>query len=398
MESFAETKKLLAKEALDGWLIWDFRRQNTLGLCFLNLPKETLFTRRFFYWIPKEGTPVKIVNAIEIETLKSLPGTVRPYRTWQELQAELAAVLKGKKNIAMEYSPNNSVPYVSKVDGGTLELVRSFGVTVKSSENLLAHETSRLSPSQIASHLEAARFLDQTATAALEHIRENLGTITEYDMQAWILNHFEEASFETEDPPIVAVNAHAANPHYSPSKEHPVVIKQGDFILLDMWCKKRGQGTIYADITRVLVAKEAPSEKEQLVFSIVHKAAEEAFRFVKERFERDEPVMGWEVDQKARDVIGRAGFGDFFIHRLGHNIGEKDHGDGAHLDNFETQDRRYLLKGTCFSIEPGIYLTGSFGVRLEFDVLVHLDGKVELTGGFQEKIPCLLSSDRGKWV
>jgi Xaa-Pro aminopeptidase len=394
---FASQKKL-QQLGLDGWLLWDFRRQNTLATTFLKLDPNTLLSRRFFYFIPKEGEPVKIVHAIEAHVLENLPGICRTYRTWQEYQGELAKVLKEGhiKTIAMEYSPMNAIPYLSKVDGGTLDLVRSFDVQVVSSSSLLQEGTSVLDSYQIATHLFAADVVDKTVHLAFEKIAKNLGKITEWDVQQFILHEFAKNGCITSDPPICAVNAHSANSHYCPSREKPTLIKTGDFILIDLWCKQDKERAIYADITRVGVASEAPTAKQQEIFLLVKKARDEAFLKVKTAFENGSPLMGWEVDEVARDIIRRGGCGDFFIHRLGHNIGQNDHGDGAHLDNFETQDQRFLIPGTCFSIEPGIYLPDSFGVRLEIDVLVHPDGKVQATGGMQEKISCLLSPHQAK--
>lgn len=392
MSQFHNVQALLENDKLDGWLLWDFRRQNTLAAAFLGLGKDKLLSRRFFYWIPVQGEPIKIVHAIEQDVLASLPGEVRTYRTWQEYEEALEKLLQGKKRIAMEYSPKNRNPYVSKVDGGTLELVQSFGVKVESSANLLQQKTSVLDEEQMKSHRFAAKVLDETCDLAFREIANNLGNITEWQVQQFILQEFAKRGCETSDPPICAVNQNSANPHFSPDPQCKRAIQKGDFILIDLWCKQ----TIYADICKVGVADSSPTARQQEIFDIVKEAQDEALSLVQERFSKNEPVMGWEVDQKARDIIRRYGYGEYFIHRLGHNIGENDHGDGAHLDNFETKDGRQLLPGTCFSIEPGIYLPNDFGIRLEIDVLVEPDGKIVVTGGKQDKITCLLTQYQRK--
>lgn len=389
-----EVQTILNKENMDGWLLYDFRRSNDLACEFLQIPHDTFLTRRFFYWIPKKGDPVKIVHQVEDHTLNHLPGDVHKYSTWQQLDAHLGNILNGAQRVAMEYSPRNAIPYVSKVDAGTIDLIREFQIEVVSSADLLQRYTSVLSDQQAESHRDAAEFLSVTVDKAWEYISNCLKQdkeINEYDVQQFILSEFDENGYVTDGAPIIGVNAHAADPHYEPTAKSSSSIRKNDFILIDLWCRKGGDSTaIYGDICRVGVAANQPTEYQQKIFNIVKEARDAATELVKERFSRDEPIMGWEIDQKCRDIIAAAGFEEYFIHRTGHNIGTKDHGNGAHIDNFETQDRRQILPGTCFSIEPGIYLPGEFGVRLEYDVLIHLNGLVEVTGGIQDKITTLL--------
>lgn len=365
----------LAALGLDGWLIFDFRRSNDLGCQFLKIPQGALLSRRFFYWIPKEGEPVKIVHSIEKMVLNHLPGRVVEYRTWGELEGALKGVLEGSKRIAMEYS--TTVPYLSKVDGGTIDLVRKFGVEVVSSAGLLKEPLSR---EQIESHLAAAKVVDEVVELAWQWIKGHLDLITEYGVQQFILDEFGKRGYLVDDAPICAVNANSANPHYSASDRK---ICRGDFILIDLSCKKKGG--IFADITRVGVAGK-PSARQQAVFEVVKAAQERALKLVQERFQGETPVMGWEVDRVCRDVVQSAGFGPYFTHRTGHNLGQHIHGNGTHLDNYETKDTRRIEKSSCFTIEPGIYLPGEFGVRLEYDVLIQPGGEVVVTGGWQERI------------
>lgn len=395
MEKLEDIQHNLWKWGLDGWLLYDFRRSNELACQFLGIRPEQLLTRRFFYWIPAKGQPAKIVQAIESKVLDHLPGDALRYSTWQELQAALARVLSGSKKVAkkvaMEYSPQNALPAVSRVDAGTVELVRSLGVEVVSSANLLQR---KLSEAQISSHLEAADALDAIAEETWEWIARSLDAskpLNEYDVQQFILERFAFHGCVSDDPPICAINEHSADPHYSPQKEGASLIEKGDFVLIDLWCRKKGEGTVYADITRVAVAAEQATEKQQKIFSIVKEAQDAATQLVRERFKEKQALQGWEVDQAARDVIQRAGYGAYFVHRTGHNIAERDHGPGTHMDNFETRDDRFVTPSSCFSIEPGIYLPGEFGVRLEYDILVHEDGRCQVTGGIQGQIARLLS-------
>ncbi len=391
-EKIAEAQTLLQEQRINGWLLYDFRRNNSLACEFLEIPKETMLTRRFFYWIPSIGHPVKLVSGIEPKTLGHLPGETRIYHTWRELEECLKGVIAGQSVIAMEYSSNNRLPYVSKVDGGTLETVRGFGVEVVSSADLL-QKWCVWDAEKLSLHLLAAEVVSETVDKAWDFIADSLRKkrrVTEYDVQQLIAAEFRKRQCVHEGEPICAVNANSADPHYSPSRERSQEISLGDFILIDLWCKKDLPRATYADITRVGVAASFPKEKEQRIFSIVKEARDVACDLVKERFARKVPLMGCEVDEACRRVIDQAGYGSNFIHRTGHNIDEKDHGDGAHIDNYETEDRRRIIPGTCFSIEPGIYLPGKFGVRLEYDVFIHLDGGVQVTGGVQDSIVCLL--------
>jgi Xaa-Pro dipeptidase len=377
---------------IDGWLLYDFRRSNELACQFLEIPTQKLLTRRFFYWIPLQGDPCKIVHAIEEAVLDSLPGTSIIYRTWQELDAAIAKVLTGVKRVAMEYSPRNALPYISKVDGGTLDIIRSLGVEVVSSGNLLQNFIARWDDYKLKSHLDAADVLSKVADQVWDMIRNNLKEgkyLTEYAVQQFMLERFTYHGCETADAPICAVNQNSANPHYIPSHESSAPIKSGDYILIDLWCKKKRPDAVYADITRVGIASDKPSPRQNEIFTIVREAQKKATEFVAEKVKENQPVQGWEVDQQCRNVIQNAGFSSYFIHRTGHNIDVLDHGPGAHIDNYETHDDRFLLPRTCFSIEPGIYLPDEFGVRLEYDVFIHPGGQVEVTGGIQEHIECV---------
>ena len=386
MEKIQKAQKLLQDYQMDGWLLYDFRRSNPPACRFLEIPETTLLTRRFFYWIPKSGEPVKIVSTVE-NPLEALPGKELRFRSWQDLELVLAETLKGSATVAMEYSPFCAVPEVSKVDGGTVDLVRRAGPEVVSSGDLLQELNAVFDENKWRLQQEAAHILDRIAEDTWQWIAKQLDKgISEYDVQQRMLGQMKENNCITNHPPICAVNAHSSDPHYAPSKENSSIIKKGDFILIDLWCKKNVPHATYGDITRVAIASNAPGEKHQKIFDCVKEAQSKALAFVTERYESGKPISGFEVDRVCRQVIEDAGYGESFLHRTGHNIDEDDHGPGAHIDDLETHDTRKLLPGTCFSIEPGIYLKGEFGVRLEYDVFLHPEGKVIVTGGIQEQI------------
>lgn len=386
-----DAQKLIQERKLDGWLLYSFRRNNPLACTFLDIPENQMGTRRFYYWIPAQGEPIKIVHAIEARALDHVPGKKIIYNSWQGLNADLKSALAHAKKIAMEYSPN--IPYISLVDAGTVDFIRSLGVEVVSSGEILPYFTAVLSPSQAESHLRAAKACDEVSKAAWKWISEHLKAgkkFTEYDVQQEIVADFHRRGLNTDHDPIVAVNAHSADPHYAPEKNHSSPIQKGDFILIDLWAKETGEKSIFGDITRVGVAASHPTPKQQEIFSLVRKAQKAATDLVMKRFAEKKRVEGWEVDDAARHVIREAGYGDAFLHRTGHSIEMTLHGSGAHMDNLEMHDVRPILPGTCFSVEPGVYLAGEFGVRLEYDLYIHPNGQVEITGGIQDQIFCLL--------
>jgi Xaa-Pro aminopeptidase len=389
MKKIEEAQKYLKEMHLDGWLLYDFHGNNELARHFLAIPKGKMTTRRFFYWIPAKGEPIKIVHAIEGEVLDHFPGEKRVFLSWQSLESEVGKALKGAKKIAMEYSPKNAIPYISRVDAGTVDLVRSFGVEVASSGDFLPHFTAVLSKEQGESQIRAGKACDEVVGEMWTWIAGQIRggkSLSEYDAQQRILAEFKRRDLITDHAPIVGVNAHSADPHYEPLKDKSSPIRKGDFILIDLWAKEKGEGAVFGDITRVGVAAPKATQKQEEVFGVVRRAQKAAVALIKSRFAHKQRIEGWEVDDAARKVIRDAGYGEFFIHRTGHSIEISLHGSGAHMDNLEMHDVRPILPGTCFSIEPGIYLPGEFGVRLEHDVYIHLDGTVEVTGGEQDEI------------
>ncbi len=385
MLELARIQQTLHDEQLDGWLFYDFHKSNPIAYQILGLSSQEMYTRRWFYFVPAQGTPVAVISAVEPHVLHSLPGIRLLFRTWQELHAHVHSLLSSGMRIAMEYSPLNALPSHSHVDAGTVDLVRSFGVEVVSSANLAQHFTAQMSEPQIASHREAGRRLialkDQLfaeLSADLQAQRE----LDEYQVQQRFVQLILQAGLvmPAGEAPIVAVNANSGNPHYEPTNTQSSPIKHGDLVLFDFWGRLPLAHAIYADYSWVAFAgthDEIPTHQRD-VFDIVRIARDTAIAFVRERLTAGERVEGRHIDDVARQSIAKAGYADSFVHRTGHSIGSMLHGNGANIDNFETQDERVLLPYTCNSIEPGIYLP-KFGIRSEVDLLI-LEHDVEVTG------------------
>lgn len=363
-------QKALGERGLDGWLFYSFRDSDPIALNILGLSRRELLSRRWFYLVPASGEPIKLVHRIEPEALDRLPGKRLIYLPWRELEAKLGEMLRGLKRVAMQYSPRNSVPYISRVDAGTIELVRSFGVEVVSSGDLVQMFEARWSRAQLALHIEAAEALRRIIDQAFAEIARAVAAgrrITEYDIQQFICDAYKDNGLVTSHPPIVAVNANAALPHYQPTGERHSEIKRGDLVLLDIWAKRDVPDAVYADITWTGYVGSRVPERIERIFEIVRGARDAAYGFVDEAARARRPVYGWQADEVARSYIRERGYGEYFLHRTGHSIGVEVHGTGANLDNLETRDERMLLPGTAFSIEPGIYLD-DFGIRSEIDV------------------------------
>ena len=366
-----EIQRELAALGLDAWLLYDFRGINPIAQNVTNLLGKNI-TRRWFCLIPVHGEPQWLVHKIETSNFVEVQGQTTLYAGWQELNEEMQGLLAGVKTVAMEYSPNAEIPYISRVDAGTLEWIRSFGVEIQTSADLAQRMEARLNDAQAAGHQAAAHLVLQAKDYAFAWIGAQLNdgkTITEYDVQQEILGQFDAMDLVTDHPPIVAANAKSSDPHYAPTATNTQEIKGGDFILIDLWAKQKELDAVFADTTWVAYAgKTVPSQYVE-IFEIVKEARDRAVRFIRERWERDEPIHGYQVDDCVRGYITEKGYGEFFIHRTGHNIGTVIHGNGVNLDNLETRDRRTLISGVCFSIEPGIYLS-DFGVRTEIDVFL----------------------------
>ncbi len=372
----------------DGWLLYDFRGLNVLAERVLGIDPNDVGSRRYFYFVPAEGDPIKLVHRIETEALDHLPGHKKIYLRWQELHAELASMVGSSKRIAMEYSPNNANPYVSRVDGGTIELIRSLGPDIASSGNLVQYFEARWTPEQWELHLEADRLNQlafEMAWGMVKDSVENGETLRETDLQNHVMSYYAANNMTTYHPPIVAVGPHSGDPHYTPQPGSDSEIRKGDFLLLDMWAKMDVPLGVYTDLTKVGFVGDQVPEEYTKVFDIVAASRDAGIKCVEEAFAAGRELQGWEVDKASRDVIEAAGYGDYFIHRTGHNIGRETHGNGAHMDNLENKEERLVMPNTCFSIEPGIYLD-DFGVRSEINVFIDGDCKVHVTGDTQTEI------------
>jgi len=377
----------LREEHLDGWLFFDHHQRDPLAYRILKLNPQQVATRRWYYFIPAHGEPKGLVHAIESGILAGLPGEIRKYSSWTAQLDGLRHLLSGSRKIAMQYSPNCAIPYVSLVDGGTLELVRGTGVEIASSANLVQLFEARWTAEQLEMHLEAGRRVDRVRAAAFQKIAADLAAgqaITEWDVNRFIRAGFEKAGLVTDHGPIVAVNSNMSNPHYEPAPDRHREIHKGDAVLIDMWAKLDQPSSVFYDITWTGYCGGAPPSALQNIFEVVRDARDRAVRRVQAAIPRGEELHGFDVDDAARTYIKERGFGEYFVHRTGHSIGEEVHGTGANMDNLETHDERRIIASTCFSVEPGVYLP-EFGIRSEVNVYV---GATEalVTGEAQQKL------------
>jgi Xaa-Pro aminopeptidase len=348
--------------------------------------------RRFSVSATAKGEPRKLVHKIEAGLLDSLPGKKFTYAGWEELHKNLAKILTGSKTIAMQYSPENNIPYIGLVDAGTIELIRKFKKKVVSSADLVQKFEASWSAAQYDGHLEAGRLIDKIVHEAFgraaEFVRDGK-PLTEFELQQWILEQFRLNGIVTSEPPIVAVQPNNGNPHYEPTAKAARPIRAGDLLMLDVWGKLRRPGSVYYDITWIGYLGSRVPDSYAKIFRIVKNARNAAVELVKNAIAKGKPVHGWEVDRAARDTIRKAGYAKYFVHRTGHSIGEETHGNGANMDSLETRDDRKIAPHTCFSVEPGIYLP-QFGIRSEVNVHVS-EHEARVTGAIQEEILPLLA-------
>lgn len=366
-------QQALQEEALDAWLFYYFHENDPLALRILDLDQEHFFSRRWYYLVPAIGEPRKLVHRIEADALDSLPGQKDIYLGWRQLEEKLEILLSGTKRVAMQYSPRNAVPYISKVDAGVVELVRSCGCEVISSADLISRFESTIDELQLASHIRAVELLKQIVHQAFRRIKqciENSEPVNEYQIQQFICNRFSEEGLVSNSPPIVAVNSNSGSPHYQPTVERYAPIRKDDFVLIDLWAKlKEPPDSIYGDITWTAFVGDTVPEKYNKIFDVVAGGRNVALEFVRQSVAKAQTLYGFQVDDAARDYIKTQGFGDYFIHRTGHSICQEVHANGANMDNLETKEERKVIANTCFSIEPGVYLE-DFGIRSEIDVFV----------------------------
>lgn len=382
----AAIQSVLRDRNIDAWLFYDHHHRDPIAYHVLGLPENMMVTRRWFYLIPAKGEPQKLVHKIEAGHLDTLPGKKRSYSAWQELFEGLKQMLSSYRDVAMQYSPNNGVFTISLVDAGTAELIRGMGKNIVSSGDLIAQFEATWSEEQIQSHFAARDAVDKITEAAFKEIgrRVRNGGTNEHAIQQWILEAFRRDNLVTGDPPVVAVNANSANPHYGPDANNSAPIREGDFVLLDIWAKKNTPNAVYYDITWTGFVGPSPSDRMREIFGIVRDGRDAGIKFVCDSIAAGKQICGWQVDDPVRQSITKAGYGDYFVHRTGHSIGVEVHGSGANMDNLEVHDERRILPNSCFSVEPGIYLK-EFGVRSEVNMLVRSD-MAEVTGRMQSEL------------
>ena len=376
----SQAKEFMEANSIDGWLLYDYRGMNpifwdTVG----EIPNVT---RPCWLWIPTNAMPRLIVSYVDQNRFEHLGIETNFWVSRDQMIGELQSVLSSATTVAMEYSPMGTLPRASKVDGGTLELVRSLEVSIVTSSDLIQYATQRWDDGQLETHLIASNILTTTVKEAYDFIGENIQSgPTEYEVAEFIRSRFDEKGLYSPDGPVVAANAHAADPHFDPTEDTSVSIKEGDWILIDLWGKlKNGydstppQDAMYGDITwTAYVGTDVPS-KHQEVFKTVIGARDAAISLFEKSYGQGRELEGWELDSVARKYINQKGYGDFFSHRLGHSLGREVHSNAVNLDGWETNDTRHLLPRIAVTIEPGIYLPGEFGVRSEIDIFYYEEG------------------------
>jgi Xaa-Pro dipeptidase len=387
----AAVQRALREHGVDAWLWYDFQGTNPIAQRLAGLGRGRMASRRWFYLIPASGEPRGLVHAIEPHNLDALPGEKKAYAGRAQLERELAQLLSGSKRVAMEYSPQGAIPYVSRVDAGTVELVRGHGVEVVSSGDLVQQFEARWSDAAIASHRAASeklyRIKDRAFETVAARLRDGVPT-TEFEIQRLMWQWFQDEGLTSDGAPLVAAQENASDPHYRPEVDRARPIRRDELLLLDLWGRLPTAGAVFADISWVgFTGSDVPEEMTR-VFAAAREARDAAVELILDAAGHGRELRGFEVDRAARQVIDDAGYGQYVLHRTGHSLGETVHGNGAHLDDYETHDERRLLPRTGFTIEPGIYL-GRFGVRTEIN-MVWTETGPEVTGPRQEEIVRLL--------
>jgi Xaa-Pro aminopeptidase len=383
----AAIQTALLGAGLDGWLFYDHHHRDPLAYGILGLDPAMHVTRRWFYLVPAVGEPRKLVHRIESGRLDTMPGTRTEYSSWQELETHLQTMLAGVTRLAMQYSPRNAIMYVSMVDAGTVEMLREMGKEIVSSADLVSQFEAVLTAEQIRSHFAAQEKLDRILAEGWKQMGTQArgpGT-DEFAMVQWLSEAMRREGLVWEHGPNVSCAENSADSHYEPMPESSRPIRRGDFVLIDIWAKLDQPAACYYDITWTGVVDREPTEREQAIFATVRAARDAAIAKVQAAFAERKPIAGWEPDDAARAVIRNAGYADWFTHRTGHNIGSEIHGSGANLDNLETHDVRLILPNTCFSVEPGIYFPGEFGVRSEVNMVTQ-PGRADVTGRVQTEL------------
>ncbi len=368
----------------DGWLLYDFRGSNPLSSRVAKIASGKMGSRRWYYFIPRTGEPTKIVHSIESDMLDHLPGKKHIYIAWQKREEFLFDAIKDARVVAMEYSPRNANPYVSRVDAGTIELITSQGVTVVSSGDLVQQFEALLTQEQWKSHQEVSILTEHAFHIAWDFMASQIkahGQVSEAQVLEQLMNYFHSHDLETGHPPMVSLGPHAAIPHYETGIGQETTIRSGSLVLIDLWAKFKTPGAIYSDLTKMCFIGEEIPQKYVDAFAVITAARDAGVKLIQEACDRKESLPGAQVDRTVRKVIDDAGFGDYFTHRTGHSLGQEIHGNGAHLDDIETTDTRSLLPRTLFTIEPGVYIEGDFGCRTEINCYIDEDFVLHITGG-----------------
>ena len=393
-------QEALREDGVPAWLLFDFHGSNPISRKVVGMasgPDGPKTTRRWFYLVPAQGEPVKIVHRIEPRSLDHVPGDALVYLRWQELRDALAQAIGRvpgpNRAVAMEYSPDAALPYLSRVDAGTVEMVRAAGASVLSSADLAQRFDGTLSPEAREDHRGTGLVLNGIMAAAFARVRDRVragAPLTEVSLQAWILERFQADGLVADDPPAVAINDHAGDPHFTTRAEHDRPMKRGDLLMIDAWGKRTAPGAVYADYTQVAMIDSSIPSKQAEVFAAVRDARDAAIDAVRRALRAGQAIRGCDVDDATRGVIQARGYGDRFLHRTGHSIGEEVHANGVHLDNLETRDERRLIDGTLVSVEPGIYLP-EFGIRSEVNLLIDRGEAIVTAEPFQRELPALLA-------
>jgi Xaa-Pro dipeptidase len=392
-------QQILRDYSLDAWLLYDFRASNMIAWQTLGLPPEVHCTRRWAVVIPAEGEVVKIVNGIEPDTLSSVDAREIRYANRTDWETALRTTLGSYRRIALEYSPLNAIPIVSRVDAGTVEWLRAEGFDLHSSADVIQQYSAVWTQEQFEENKTTAKLLRTAMMRAWNLVRERLlrsEPLTEYDVQQYVVQFFAENNLTSYSAPSVSVNANSANAHYQPTATSSAQIQRGDTVLIDMWAKQTTPNSVYSDITWMGYVGEEVAARPAELFRIIAAGRDAAVEHLRTHFSHGSTVVvrGCDLDDVCREVIENAGYGQYFIHRTGHSITTETHGSGANIDNFETNDVRPLIPMTSFSIEPGVYIPSEIGLRTEIDIVIAEDGEIIVSGGApQREVLPLLRKD-----
>ena len=374
----AQAQEYMQENKIEGWLLYDYRGMNPIFSDTVGYIPN--ITRPCWLWIPASSDPKLIVSFVDQNRFEHLGIKAEYWVSRDQMINSLKSHLPQQGKVAMEYSPMGVLPRVTKIDGGTLELIKSLGVEVVTSANLIQYATQRWSKKELNSHLKASEILTSTVKEAFNFIGENIGSnITEFEVAEFIRDRFTKRNLKTPDGPVVAINAHAADPHFEPTESNSVSMQKGDWLLIDLWGRIEDEPSVCADITWTAYIGDKVPSKHREVFNTVIGSRDAAVSLLEKAHMEGRLLQGWEVDAEARNYINNAGYGKYFSHRLGHSLGKEAHGNAVNLDGWETHDTRTVSPKIGFTIEPGIYIPGEFGVRSEIDLFYYESGPMVTT-------------------